>query len=299
MIEVPAIIDVTKGITPYEEKLSCLHDSVNLYPKEDALKSVHTLNELWTESTSWPWPQLIKLEDQLYKCYEDEIMVLRPDGWQVLISGVSNRHYPWGAAVVGAFPVFTNNVVVVHPNEMDLLRIRRQDLAFDYLVAQATLFPVARDICEYNAQFIVAAPWMYEGWNPHHVAWAKPGTIDFSVGPKSAAGISFVQGCGDILRVVDNEHGFVAYGTEGVAIFKQTTYPASYSHVRVSTVGLYSQLAVAKASDRHIYLGTNLKLYQVTPDGVKELGYEYKFKDAEGEVALHYDEEENLFYASL
>jgi len=299
MIEVPAVVDLIKGIAPYKEKLDGLSGSVNLYPREDRLRSVHTISELWALNETWPWPQLFRLEDQLYRCLADEIAILRPDGWQILLDSIANRGYPWGAAVVGKFPVFTNNVVVVHPNEMTPLGFRQQDISFDYLAAQAGTFPVARDICESNGQFIVAAPWMYGRWHPHHVAWAKPGTIEFDISPQSSAGLRFVQGCGDILRVLATEHGFVAYGTEGVAIFRRDNHPSDYSHVVVSSVGLYSQLAVARSADKHLYVGTNLKLYQVTAESAKELGYDYKIDGVSGEIVLHYDEEENLFYASL
>jgi hypothetical protein len=215
-----------------------------------------------------------------------------------MLDNIPTRNYPWGAAVVGQFPVWTNNYVVVHPNEMSSLVSRQTNLLYDSLALQTVSVPAGRDICNFNSQFIVAAPWIYGKWHPEHVIWAIPGTIDFGLDSDKSSGLRYVQGCGQIIRVVDTEDGFIAYGTEGISKFTMAEYPASFKHEKISDVGLYSQLAVAKGVGFHMYVGADLKLYSLT-NTIKELGYDYIFENALGEISLHYDTKEGLVYASL
>lgn len=298
MIELPVDLQITRGLAKSKEDLKGLRRSLNLYPKEDKLVSAKALSTLWANVTVWPWPQLFRLEHDLFVCDYDSISVVRDEGLQLLLDSIDTRGYPWSAAIVGNFPVFTNNRVVVHPNVMAPLPARAADMEFDELVVQQGAFPVGRDICQYNGQFVVAAPWMYGVWHMNHVAWARPGTLDFEIGTRTSAGYSFIQYCGQILRVVSTSAGFIAYGTTGVAKFTATDHPSDYNHDQISRVGLYSQLAVVNCQGFHAYVGTDRRLYKVT-DKVEELGYDYIFKEATGEISLHWDEEEKLVYASL
>lgn len=299
MIELPIDLHITKGLAKSLEDLSGLRRSLNLRPKDDKLVSVQQLSPLWaSNATAWPFPQLFKLEHNLFVCDRDSISVVRDEGLQVLLDSIDERGYPWGAAIVGNFPVFTNNRVVVHPNVMAPLPSRAADMEFDELLVQQGSFPVGRDVCQFNGQFIVAAPWMYGTWHMNHVAWSRPGELDFQLGTKTSAGYSFIQYCGQVLRVVPTHTGFIAYGTTGIAKFTAMEQPASYAHAQISGIGLYSQLAVVDCGDYHAYVGTDYRMYKVT-DKVEELGYNYIFNQAIGEISLHWDEEEKLVYASL
>ena len=171
-------------------------------------------------------------------------------------------------------------------------------MEFDELLVQRGNFPVGRDVCQFNGQFIVAAPWMYGVWHMNHVAWSRPGELDFTLGTKTSAGYSFIQYCGAILRVVPTSTGFIAYGSEGVARFTATEHPSDYAHEQISDIGLYSQLAVTRCLDYHAYIGVDHRLYKIT-NKVEELGFDYIFDAAIGEISLHWDGEEKLVYASL
>jgi hypothetical protein len=298
IIEVPVELPLVKGLTTSLEQRVGLRRCLGVYPKDDKLMPLKGLTELYDASESWPWPQLFKLAEQLYVCYQTTISVLRPDGLEVLLDGIDSRGYPWGAAVIGKFPVFVNNRVVVHPDEVTLLQSREEDRHFLTLEAQTGTFPACRDVCNFNGQFVVAAPWMYGVFHRNHVAWARPGTIDFEWSHKTSANMMYVEGVGDMLRVVETDRGVIAYGTEGVAELRAIEHPFDFGQQLISRVGLYSQLAVTKGDGFHAYVGTDYRLHYITND-VKHVGYDYIFETATGEISLSYDHKEKLVYASL
>lgn len=297
MIDIPLELPLKKGLVGSLTEREGLRRSLNVYPKDDTMKSVKTISELWAATEVWPWPQLFQLADSIYVCYSDSISVVTEAGLMVLLDSISTRNYPWSATVMGQFPVFMNNYVVVHPTEMSALVARRAKLQYDTLAVQTDM-PVGSDICNVNGQFVISSPWIYGKWHSEHVIWAIPGTIDFTLDSDKSSGLRHVQGCGQIMRVVESEDGFYAYGTEGVAKFEMAEYPSQYRHVKISRVGLYSHLAVVRGVGFQMYVGTDLKLHLVG-DKPKELGYDYVFERATGEISLHYDEQEGIVYASL
>ena len=311
MIEVPVAIDITRGLTPNLLTDGGLRRSVNVYPKKDQLVSVLGVDVVWNAATNvgyserhlgdadlWPWPQLVRLGKFLYVCYPTSISIVRPYGIELLLDNIPSRGYPWGATIVGEFPVFVNNYMVVHPSFVGPLATRVKDIPYDGLMVQSGSFPNCRDVCEFNGQFIVAAPWMYAKLHHDHVAWSAPGQVDFTLDTESSAGYKFVQGCGSILRVLATDKGFNAYGTHGVASFKAVGFPASYSHEQIGLVGLHNQRAAVAGKDFQMFVGTDHRLYLVT-ETIKLLDYQYIFEEAVGDIVLHYDEEEGLVYASF
>lgn len=298
IIDVPVELAITKGLTRSLDEREGLRRCLNCRPKDDKLVPLYGLTELWSASESWPWPQLFKLGDQLYVCYQTTISVVRPDGLEVLLDGITSKGYPWGAAIIGKFPVFVNNAVVVHPDEVTLLQTRKEDRAFLTLAEQTGSFVAGRDVCAFNGQFIVAAPWMYDAFHPQHVAWARPGTIDFELGTKTSANMMFIQGVGQVMRVVASDSGCFVYGNEGVAELRAVEHPFGFGQRLVSQVGLYSQLAVTSGLDFQAYVGLDMRLHMVT-NKVEQIGYDYIFGNATGEISLNYDSQENLIYASI
>jgi hypothetical protein len=212
-----------------------------------------------------------------------------------LLSGITNSSYPWGADSVGEFIIFVNNRTVVYNED-----VVGQNKAF---VEHTTgNIPIARDICNYNAQLIVAAPWMYGQQHPGCIATSRVANADFTLSRVNITELVPVDHCGNILRVLATERGFIAYGSKGVAEFiaQQNEYSnlvaPTFTQVFLKEVGLYSQLAVYAAPGHHCYVGSDLMLREITPKGVETLDFNHILKETPGEIVMNYDEVMEEFY---
>ena len=240
---------------------------------------------------SWPFPQLLRLDTYEIVALPDALYQL--DG-TVILSGIPNAGYPWSGAIVGDFILLTNNKVVVTG--------RGYDLAMD----TTYLIPAGRCVCECGGQFVIGAPWMYGEHHPKSVAWGGVGSADFTIEEDNVAGLRFA-GVGEVLAlkkqtfttIAGLQISFLVFGTKGVASFVAEDHPIVYKQRLLSSVGIYSSLAVAGDETKAIYLGTNKKLYAVADNKVQALGFEKYFAGVGSEVVFSFDHEQDELWVGF
>jgi hypothetical protein len=302
MYEVPIQISVDKGLVSNTAIFDGLTQCLNMIVRNGQLTTLSTKTLYQALSTNWPFPQLFKRghpNQRIFICTASTIYeLIYQNGvyiFTLLLDNLTNAGYPWGAASVGEFIIFTNNKTVVYNWD-----VPGQNKTFiEYTTGN---IPIARDICAFGSQFIVASPWMFAQYHPGCIATSRVANADFNPDRTNIAQIIPVDYCGAIYRVLPTDKGFNAYGVEGIAEFTAisndyTQYsPVSYSQKLISNVGLYSQLAVAAAPDRHCYVGVDLLVREVSSRGVKVLDFGYILKDAPSEIIISYDESLDEFY---
>ena len=258
--------------------------SINLKPYEKGLRSVlapkptHQLS-----GVIWPFPQVFKLGLNSYVTTKDSIFLISGNALAPLITDVPNANYPWDAAIVGDYKVFINNKTVV---------VGRDTLEVD----DSEKIPTGRSICSVSGQLIIAAPWAYASWNFESVIWSRVGVVDFTLDRSNVSALRFAD-CGIVLRVLPQsiktmmgyKSGFIAYGTSGVSSFLHDNLPAGFSLVKLSNIGIYSQLAVSGDINDHFFVSKDKKLYSIKDGVVKELGYQSQLQGAGSEIILSYD----------
>lgn len=303
MYEIPLQLSLDNGLVPQLSVLNGLTQCVNMIARNGQLTTLNTKSAFQTISATWPFPQLFKLgheKQRVFVCTVDAIYELIIGGTTYLstiLSGLSNAGYPWGATSVGEFIIFTNNKTVIY--NWDVVGANKA-----FAVYTSGSIPIARDICSFHTQVILAGPWMYGTQHSGSVAISRIANVDFSLDRTNIAQIVPVDYCGTILRVLPTERGFVAYGVDGVSEFIAAPQEAnnvllsSYSQKVISNVGIYSQLSAAAALDRQLYVGRDLMVREISPKGVVTLDFNYVIKDTPGEIVVNYDESYDEFYVT-
>jgi len=283
MQDFPIQVNITGGLAPRKEAEG-LVTSINLRALGKGLESVLAPKSLYTlAGVAWPFPQVFRLAVQTFVCLEDTI--LRVDGGYLtpVVTNIPNAGYPWGAAEVGGYKVFTNNKVVVAGGASLVLDTEHK-------------IPAGLDICATPGQFIIAAPWAYGTWQTETVMWSKIGSADFTIDRSNIAAERYA-GVGTVMRVLPFmkktlsglHYGFAAYGTEGVATYLTAAHPAIFSQMKSYPVGMHSSRAVAGTEQEQFFVDKNFNLCQLKDGEVKVLGYQQHLKGVRGEIVLSYD----------
>jgi len=314
--EYPIEFDLTTGLAPYEDSPKGLLRCLNMLPKHGNLTMVDAPSYVATVTgAKWPFPQVFRNKSimETYLCTETAIYLVSYldgvySGLTALLTGIPSAGYPWGFAQIGEFLVFTNNKSVVYA-EAEQLAVASHRLRYrqftNLQVQTSGNIPIARDICEVNGQLVVAGPWMYGEHMPKAVAWSRVGSADFRLDQDNIAGNRLINDCGTILRVVPFGPSFIAYGTHGVARFTIADHPEMYTHKKIHSVGLYSQLAVDGDQEIHVFVGTDMNIYSVsvnensltpTPE-TKKVGFDYHLNTTRGEIVVTHNPDEKEFYA--
>jgi hypothetical protein len=283
MQDFPVQVVLTKGLAVAEESeglVSC----INLRASGKGLQSVLAPRMLYPlTGVSWPFPQVFRLGGETYVCLVDSILHLTGGALVPVLQDLPNAGYPWGAAEVGGFKIFTNNKIVV--TGLDTLAIDTEHN-----------IPPGLDVCAFSGQFVIAAPWAYGKWNDEAVAWSRVGSPDFTIGRDNVAAIRYAQ-CGVVSKILPFKKktlsglhfGFAAFGSEGVTTFLTAARPAVFSQLLAHEVGIHSSLAAAGGLSESFFVDSNYNLCHLTDGEVKVLGYQQFLKGVAGAIVLSYD----------
>ena len=252
----------------------------------------------------WPFPQFlvgerygilvvrdtVNQEDDVYSVSEDH-SILTP------VFQVDELTFGKGTlmemADFGEYVFMTNGVIMIYWNPA---------LAAwsTYIAATATI-PMMRTICNFKGQAVggnVVSAW--HDCDETYYVWSKIGSMDFTPDMDNEAGYKRCPYGGTVYHVRRLGDFVVGYSSKGITLMVATNEPAAtFGFKEMSNIGLINRGAVNGDDNRHIYVGEDCILREVTKEGVKELGYQYYMEDlAEEDIIITYDPHLKDFYIS-
>ena len=251
---------------------------------------------------SWPFPQFIvgerynllivrdsvtNLEDIVYLISDDMTTV-------TYIFSVDELTFGKGTlmevADFGEYAFMTNGVIMIY---WDVTLS-----VWDKIVASATI-PMMRTVCNFKGQAVggnVVSSW--HDCDETYYIWSKIGGMDFTPDRRNEAGYKRCPYGGTIYHVRRLGGNVVGYSSKGLTLLNPVSQPAAtFGFTELSNMGLINQGAMNGDYERHIYVGEDYRLREVTPQGVKELGYRRYIERLAGEdIVVSYDKSKKDFY---
>lgn len=249
----------------------------------------------------WPFPQYITGERYNFLIvrdsvvnHEDVIYVISDDHSTVThVFSIDELTFGQGSLVevadFGEYAMLVNGVVMVYWNVLG---------AWNASVETA-IIPLMRTMCNFKGQAVgggVTSTW-YDCDETFYI-WSKIGSMDFTPDRDNEAGYRRDPFGGNVKHVRRLGDMVIGYSTKGVTAIAPVSEPATtFGFTELVDVGIINQGAMAGNLKRQIYVGTDLKIREITQQGVKELGYDYRMDDLDGEdIIVLYDRYNGDFY---
>ena len=262
---------------------------------------------------SWPFPQwlsgerynilvsrdsTVDLEDSVYSI-TDEYVSTHVFDVDVLTFGTGTLMQ---MADFGEYVVLVNGVVIIYYDP---------DLGGWTNMRSSATFPCMRAICNFMGQAVgggVIGLWnpvtlTYDSWHDcdeTYYIWSKIGSIDFTPDESNEAGYKRDPYGGDVYHTKRLGKNVIGYSSKGVTrIYPVTSPAATFGFDELSDIGPINRGAMDGNLHRHIYVGTDYIIREVTSEGIKELGYYYWMEslgDCDEDIIVSYDNQNNDFY---
>lgn len=187
----------------------------------------------------------------------DQMYVMSTD-WEKTQLFAHNNYDAWDVVDFSSFVLFNNGDQTFH-NENG---IWQED---DYI-----LIPQSNCVVNFNGQLIFGG--VKNAWNSlteNFIVWGNVGQLSAVIGQSFVAGFKDMQ-IGQILKLVDAGGYILCCGTEGIAGLYPTEKAVYFSYRKLSKVGISCKAA---ATEEFLITKDN-KLFAISKDGLKELGYE-------------------------
>lgn len=252
---------------------------------------------------NWPFPQYIPgeshnflvvrdatvQEDIVYSINNDHTIVTHIYDIDELTYGRGNL---MEVADFGEYVFMTNGVIMIYwdPSIVDWRKVVVEDD-----------IPMLETICNFKGQTVgggVRSTW--HDCDETFYVWSMIGQMDFTPDRKNTAGYRRCPFGGRVLNVRRLENKVVGYSTAGITLLSPVDEPVvTFGFSELDDIGILNKGAVASSVDfrRHVYVGKDYRLRQVTNEGVKLLGYKQSMDDLSGEdIIVSYDPVNKDFY---
>ena len=165
-------------------------------------------------------------------------------------------------------------------------------------LATATV-PLMKTICNYKGQAvgggIVAGTW--HDCDETFYIWSRIGAMDFTPEQSNEAGYRRCPYGGVIQNVRRLGESVVGYSSKGVTILHTIPEPATLGFKEICEIGIINQGAINGSLARHIFIGEDYSVREVTVKGMTELGYQSYIEQLIGEdIIVSYDPSRQDFY---
>jgi len=286
--------------SPYLQR--CLGFRCNRSNLEAAIEGSNPLAGEVAFYYDWPFPQFItgngynilvirestvNLEDIIYEVSEDLGTVTHMFSIDELTFGVGTM---MEAADFGDYLFMTNGVVMIYRNTVT-----------DTWVAATTHanIPMMRTICNFKGQAVggnIVSAW--HDCNERYYVWSKIGSMDFTPDDMNTAGYRRCPYGGIVRNVKRLGDSVIGYSSKGITGISPVSQPApTFGFTELDDTGIINQGAVDGDLYRHVYVGTDLIVRQITKEGIKELGYEKWMDEIDNEdIIVKFDKANKDFY---
>lgn len=310
MREFELIIDeaLKNGLSPYNAPFNsqvlyeCLGFRCGRFGLEAAFLGNNPLPVTVDLHYNWPFPQvlvadtynvlvirdLIAAADYVYTISDDHLTV-------TLIATLSHGVYGVGSlmefADFGKYAFMTNGVAMVYWDVTGA--------TWTVTAADADI-PMMKTICNLNGQAVggnIVSAW-YDCDETFYV-WSKIGSMNFTPELDNEAGYRRCPYGGEVFHVRKLGNTVVGYSSKGITLLKPINDPVpGYGFIDLMDIGVINKGAVGAYDRKHIYVGTDYILREVTNEGIKELGYK-SFMESLGDdedIIISYDPSNKDFY---
>jgi len=251
---------------------------------------------------SWPFPQWLSgerynfliIRDSVVN-YEDKVYVVADDYTVTHIFDCDVLTFGTGtlmeAADFGEYAFMTNGVIMIY-----------WDVglgAWHEIVASANI-PMMRTVCNFKGQMVggcVLSAW--HDCDEKFYCWSKIGEVDFTPDQSNVAGYRRDPYGGEVYHTRRLRNNVVGYSSKGVVLMTPVSEPAvTFAFTELDDIGLINKGAIDGDLHRHVYVGSDLIVREITEKGIKELGY-YRLMDSLSSVdsiIVKYDKRMKDFY---
>ena len=256
----------------------------------------------------WPFPQymasdywnILVIRDTVNQ--EDDVYYVSDDHATVIpIFSVDELTFGKGGlmeiADFGEYLLMGNGVCMIHWDPALVAWVAFRD---------STTIPVMGTICSFKGQAVggnVTGVWNGAAFVAWHdcdetfYIWSKIGEMDFTPDNKNTAGYRRCPFGGEVLNVRRLINKVVGYSTKGITLLTPVTDPSvTFGFSELSDVGLINKGAVGCGPRRHIYVGEDYRLREITDEGIKELGYQQYMERLVEDIVITYDPINKDFY---
>jgi len=263
----------------------------------------HPLEGLVDLDYSWPYPQFIVGERYNFLIsrdstvdLEDSVYLVADDYTVTHIFDIDQLTFGTGTlmevADFGEYAFMTNGVIMIYWD------VGLAD--WHEVIADATI-PMMHTICNFKGQAVggnVESVW--HDCDETYYVWSKIGEMDFTPTRRNEAGYRRCPFGGEVYHTRRLGDHVVGYSSKGITLLSPVTTPAAtFGFTELDDVGLINQGAIDGNLKRHVYVGTDYVIREITKEGVKELGYYYYMEQLDNgsdDIIVRYDRIKKDFY---
>jgi len=251
---------------------------------------------------NWPFPQFISgkrynvlvVRDSVFQ-HEDKVYIVSDDHSTVTeIFAIDALTFGVGTlmevADFGAYAIMVNGVIIIYwdPDIGDWREITGSDN-----------IPLIRTICNFKGQAVGGN--VVNGWkslDETFYVWSRIGYLNFYPERTNEAGFRRCPYGGEVYHARRLGDSVIGYSSKGICMMTPVGSPAAtFRFDELSDVGLINQGAMNGSLDGQIYVGSDHRLYGVSRQGVKELGYKKFIEELDGEdIIITYDKANKDYY---
>ena len=251
---------------------------------------------------SWPFPQFISgksynflivrdsitnLEDKVYQVSNDLQTVIHIFDIDQLTFGTGDL---MEVADFGEYAFMTNGVIMIYwdPTLVD----------WNEVIASATI-PMMKTVCNFKGMAVggnVVSAW--HDCDETFYIWSKIGEMDFTPDMQNEAGYRRDPFGGEVYHVRRLGDNVIGYSSKGITLMSPESVPVTtFGFKELHDVGVVNKGAMNGSLDRHVYVGNDFIIREVTSQGIKELGYKTYMDELQGEdIIVTYDKSKGDFY---
>lgn len=251
---------------------------------------------------NWPFPQMITGEkynilvvrDSVINQWDTVYLVSADHNTITHIFDIDRLTFGTGTlmevADFGEYIFMTNGVVMII-----------WDVALNAwsAVPVSAIIPMMRTVCNFKGQAVggnIVSAW-YDCDETFYV-WSNIGYMNFTPADDNEAGYRRCPYGGIVRHTKRLGDYVVGYSSKGITMLHPEGEPATtFGFKEVCDIGIINQGAMNGYLARHIYVGEDYIVREVTKEGVKELGYQFYMKQLAGEdIIVSYDPSKSDFY---
>lgn len=253
---------------------------------------------------NWPFPQflvgeaynilvvrdsLINHIDEVYTVNNEMSVITHIFSVDELTFGVGEL---MEMADFGEYIFMTNGVIMIYWDP---------DLAAWQTMTTSTTIPMMKTICNFKGQAVggnIVSVW--HDCDETFYVWSKIGEMDFTPDDYNEAGYRRCPYGGEVYHTRRLGDSVVGYSSKGITLLYPVTDPApTFGFKELSDIGLHNKGAMAGNLNKHVYVGSDLIVREITSEGVKELGYQYwmdELDDDNEDIIVLHDKSKDNFY---